>query len=91
MLLKTLKENDRLNETLFLGGLSLLCLAVSLFRFVYTDTKVFLFLNWNLFLAFVPWALSSVVILRPHLRRSSCCTTSAIGSSTPSHTPAFGE
>ena len=70
MLLKTLKDNNRLNETLFLGGLSLLCLAVSLFRFVYTDTKVFLFLNWNLFLAFVPWALSSVVMLRPRLRRS---------------------
>ena len=75
MLLKTLKENDRLNETLFLGGLSLLCLAVSLFRFVYTDTKVFLFLNWNLFLAFVPWALSSVVILRPHLRQSKWMLT----------------
>lgn len=70
MLLKTLKDNNRLNETLFLGGLSLLCLAVSLLRFVYTDTKVFLFLNWNLFLAFVPWALSSVVMLRPRLRQS---------------------
>ena len=70
MLLKTLKDTNRLNETLFLGGLSLLCLAVSLFRFVYTDTKVFLFLNWNLFLAFVPWALSSVVMLRPRLRQS---------------------
>ena len=70
MLLKKLKENNRLNETLFLGGLSMFCLAVSLFRFVYTDTNVFLFLNWNLFLAFIPWGLSSVMMLRPRMRQS---------------------
>ena len=46
------------------------CLAVSLFRFVYTDTNVFLFLNWNLFLAFIPWALSSMMMLSPRMRQS---------------------
>ncbi len=70
MLLKKLKENNRLNETLFLGGFSMFCLAVSLFRFVYTDTNVFLFLNWNLFLAFIPWALSSMMMLSPRMRQS---------------------
>jgi uncharacterized membrane protein len=67
-MIKLLKENNRLNETLFMGGLSLLCFSFSIFRFIYTDTKVFLFLNWNLFLAFVPWAVTSVTILKPKLQ-----------------------
>ena len=70
MIITTLKEHDRLNETVFMGVLSLFCFAISIFRFVYTDTKVFLFLNWNLFLAFVPWAVSSLMMLRPKLRQS---------------------
>ena len=67
-MIKLLKESNRLNETLFMGGLSLLCFSFSIFRFIYTDTKVFLFLNWNLFLAFVPWAVTSVTILKPKLQ-----------------------
>lgn len=70
MIITTLKEHNRLYETFFMGLLSLFCFAISIFRFVYTDTKVFLFLNWNLFLAFVPWAVSSLMMLRPKLRQS---------------------
>lgn len=69
-MLKTLKETKRLNETLFLVVITFFCFGVSLFRFVYTDTKVFLFLNWNLFLAFIPWALTSLVIMKPKLQNS---------------------
>ena len=29
---------------------------------------MFLFLNWNLFLAFIPWALSSLVMLKPEIQ-----------------------
>ncbi len=69
-MLKTLKDIQRLNETIFMGILTLFCFSVSLFRFVYTDTNVFLFLNWNLFLAFIPWALTSLVIMKPTLQKS---------------------
>jgi uncharacterized membrane protein len=69
-MLKALKETDRLRETLFLGGLSLFCFGFSLFRFVYSDTTVFLFLNWNLFLAFLPWAFTSIAELKPKLKQS---------------------
>lgn len=69
-MLKALKETNRLNETIFVGTLTLFCFGVSLFRFVYTDTKVFLFLNWNLFLAFIPWALTSLVIINPKFQKS---------------------
>lgn len=67
-MIKLLKERNRFNETLFMGTISLLCFSFSIFRFIYTDTKVFLFLNWNLFLAFVPWAVTSITILRPSIQ-----------------------
>lgn len=65
-----LRSKNRYSETIFMAGLSIICLVFSLFRYVYTDTKVFLFLNWNLFLAFIPWALSSLLILKPKLSGS---------------------
>ena len=67
---KQLKQFDRLNETVFLGSFSVLCLSFSVFRFVYSDTKSFLFLNWNLFLAFLPWLFSTILVIYPNLQRS---------------------
>lgn len=69
-MIKQLKDTNRLNETIFLGGLSILCFCLSIFRFVYSDTKVFLFLNWNLFLAFIPWLFSSILMIYPRFRKS---------------------
>ncbi|MBK7053653.1 MAG: DUF1361 domain-containing protein [Leptospiraceae bacterium] len=68
-MIKLLKERNRFSETLFMGTISLLCFSFSIFRFIYTDTKVFLFLNWNLFLAFIPWAVTSITILKPSIQR----------------------
>ena len=68
-MLKALKERNRLNESVFMGVLTLFCFGVSLFRYVYSETNVFLFLNWNLFLAFIPWALTSLVMLRPKIQK----------------------
>jgi len=50
--------------------LTLFCFGASIFRFVYTDTRVFLFLNWNLFLAIIPWALTSLSVLKPDIQKS---------------------
>ena len=51
----------------------MICFLFSLIRFFYTDTKSFLFLNWNLFLAFVPWLLSTVLLLSPVLQKIKIC------------------
>lgn len=67
---KLLKEHNRLVETIFLGVLCLICFGFSMLRFMYTDTKVFLFLNWNLFLAFIPWAFTSLAIVKPKIQKS---------------------
>ena len=69
-MLKLLKEKNRLNETIFMTTLTLFCLTFSMVRFVYTDTRMFLFLNWNLFLASISWVLTTLLILKPRLRQS---------------------
>ncbi|MEZ4918546.1 MAG: DUF1361 domain-containing protein [Saprospiraceae bacterium] len=79
-MLNALKETKRLNESVFLAALTLFCFGASLFRFMYTDTKVFLFLNWNLLLAFIPWALTSLVIIRPRLQKSKLVLFVLLGS-----------
>jgi uncharacterized membrane protein len=56
-------------EISVLTAFSFLCLFLSLFRWHYTDSIRYLFLNWNLFLAFIPWALSRFLIARPDLHR----------------------
>jgi uncharacterized membrane protein len=66
-----LKNANRLNETLFLGILSIACFSFSVFRSLYSNTPDFLFLNWNLFLAFVPWLFSSLLIIYPGLQRNN--------------------
>jgi len=69
-MLKELKEHHRLNETIFMAVLTSFCFGSSVFRFIYTETKVFMFLNWNLFLAFIPYALSTLAIIKPELRQN---------------------
>lgn len=41
-----------------LGLASALCLGLSLVRIWYSDTRLYLFLNWNLFLAWIPLFLA---------------------------------
>ena len=69
-MIKTLREKNRFNETMFMLVLVLFCFSFSVFRYIYSDTKTFLFLNWNLFLAFIPWALTSIAVLKPALYKS---------------------
>lgn len=74
-MIRQLKEAKRLEETLFLGFISFACFALSVFRFEYTDTNMFLFLNWNLFLAFIPWFFSSILAIYPALRKRKTAVT----------------
>jgi uncharacterized membrane protein len=70
ILFKRLKEANRLQETIFVLALALFCFCVSMIRCVYTGTRGFVFLNWNLFLAFVPWALTSFYTMTKRLQKS---------------------
>ncbi|MBK9492906.1 MAG: DUF1361 domain-containing protein [Haliscomenobacter sp.] len=74
-MLQRLKTHQRYYETLFLFLLSCYCFALSLFRLIYSDTLVFIFLNVNLFLAFLPWFFSSLLIIYPKLQQSKIAVT----------------
>jgi uncharacterized membrane protein len=67
-MIELLRKNNRLNEAWFIVISSIVCLGFSIFRVAYTDSKMFLFLNWNLFLAIIPWVLSSMVMLKPKVQ-----------------------
>jgi uncharacterized membrane protein len=69
-LIGSLKAANRFYETAFMLILSFLCFAASVFRHIYTSSPGFLFLNWNLFLAFVPWALTSAAIIKTTIQNS---------------------
>ena len=49
--------------------LSLFCFSFSVARCIYSETKAFLFLNWNLFLAFIPWVLTTWLIIQPKIQK----------------------
>jgi uncharacterized membrane protein len=63
-MLDNLKESGRLKPTAFLFVISVFCLALSAFRVLLTGTHEYLFLNWNLMLAFLPWLFTSFAVLR---------------------------
>ena len=62
-MIKELKSSDKYNITVLLALMSLFCFLLSLFRIWYSNTNMFIFFNWNLFLAFIPWAVSTVISL----------------------------
>lgn len=62
-------NRQRLQLAALLIAMSIFCFGISVFRFWVTDTKTFLFLNWNLFLAFLPWVATSLLVFVPTLQR----------------------
>jgi uncharacterized membrane protein len=69
-MLKRFIKHHRYNETLLLMVMTAFCVFASLFRIAYTRELSYIGLNWNLFLAFVPWALSSLLIIRPRFQNN---------------------
>jgi uncharacterized membrane protein len=65
-MLQLLKSNTRFKEGAYLFLLTMCCIGLSLFRVGYSGSIKYVFLNWNLFLAFVPWFLTSLIHVFPH-------------------------
>lgn len=68
--MKKLLHHPRAKTTILLAAMSLICVALSIFRVYKTGSIRFIFLNWNLFLAFIPWAITSMVMVTPKLRQN---------------------
>jgi len=60
-----LKTSNKLSAILILGISSTFSVFLSVMRIIYTDSPVFKFMNWNLFLAFLPWATLQLFYLFP--------------------------
>lgn len=52
----------RRQEFVFLTVLCSFAFFLSLFRVLLTNSLMFLFLNWNLFLAFIPWGVTTLAV-----------------------------
>lgn len=68
--MRKLLKHPRAKTTALLAAMSIICVALSFFRVYKTGSIRFVFLNWNLFLAFVPWAITSLVMITPRLRKN---------------------
>ncbi|MEF9479582.1 DUF1361 domain-containing protein [Chryseobacterium sp. 1B4] len=59
--MKKFTGSSRFKISMLLILMTVFCFSLSVFRYCISDTKVFLFLNWNLFLAWIPLLLSSLI------------------------------
>lgn len=76
---KQLIKTNQFQISLFMGILSLFCFGLSLFRMEISGTRHFLFLNWNLFLAFIPWLFTMILTLNPNLQKSRLAVFGMLG------------
>ena len=67
-MIEILRKNNRLNATILIAVATFLCILFSIFRVAHSGTKSYLFMNWNLFLALIPWVLTSFVILQEKIQ-----------------------
>jgi len=68
-LLKKLKDTNKLNQIILITAVSLFGLVLLFTRIYKTGSVHFMFLIWNLFLAGIPWIISTLLILYPKLRK----------------------
>lgn len=60
--MKSIIESPRFKINILLILMTLFCFSLSVFRYYISETKVFFFLNWNLFLAWIPLFLSTLIL-----------------------------
>ncbi len=64
---KQLKQTNKLQQIILITSVTIFGLLVLAFRVHKTDSIHFMFLIWNLFLAGIPWVVSSLLIVFPKL------------------------
>jgi uncharacterized membrane protein len=61
--LQQLKAKNRLNIVLLFSVITVLCVSMVAFRIHYTSQILFRFLIWNIFLALIPYAISTLLVV----------------------------
>jgi len=57
--------NDKITRTLLV--MSAFCFFLSVIRAFISSSTLYLFLNWNLFLSFIPWLISSLLLKQEYI------------------------
>lgn len=78
-MIQQLKDHNRFQLSVLLAVLTFFCFGLSLFRIEVSETRHFIFLNWNLFLAFVPWVMTTLLVVNPRLQQSKLLVGLVIG------------
>ncbi len=69
-IISRLKEHSRFSITIILALSCLLSVSLQFFRMYYSGYGTYVFLNWNLFLAILPYAISVFFLLYNHKVKS---------------------
>lgn len=70
-LFRDFKQHNRLSVTIVLALSCLLSVSLSFFRIYYSGYGTYVFLNWNLFLAVLPYVISVFFLLYNHKVKSN--------------------
>ncbi len=65
-----LKNIFKIKSTIILMLISFFCLILSAMRIAIAENHFLLFLIWNLFLAFIPWFISSILYLQKNFNKA---------------------
>ena len=68
-MIEELRKKGCMNIVIFFVLSAMFCFSMSIVRYAATDTTTFLSLNWNLFLAFIPWFVSMILIIRRQINK----------------------
>ncbi len=63
-----IKQSGRWPITILLVMMSGICFILSILRIIIAHNQVFLFFNWNLILAIIPWLASTAIMISPTYR-----------------------
>ncbi len=74
-MLRISTNKQLIKEALFLSVLTSLCFLLIAGRIHLSDSKMFLFLVWNLFLAGIPWVITSFIMLNEKLQKNKLALT----------------
>jgi uncharacterized membrane protein len=61
MLSQVIESFKKSKISFMLAGMGFFCFSISIIRLIISDSVMFLFLNWNLFLAFIPLFVSRLM------------------------------
>ncbi len=68
-MIKKLIQSKRFSLSIFFFVVAIFCFSLTIFRQYRTQENMYIFLNWNLFLAFIPWGISSLLIIYPKMQK----------------------